>query len=133
MGIETPISLLGAVLQGRASGSNRPIQCAVLAGRATADIPAGTRLAMGGHHHDVTGVQAVLLLREQAPAGVPPAIVDKLAAALQQALQAPDVRQRISSVGGEIFPGGRAEMADFIAQQTQRMGQVVRDGNIRPE
>lgn len=72
MGIETPISLLGAVLQGRASGSPRPTQCAVLAGRATADLPAGTRLAMGGHHHDVTGVQAVLLPRAQAPDGVAP-------------------------------------------------------------
>ncbi|QHI98661.1 homoserine dehydrogenase [Xylophilus rhododendri] len=72
MGIETPISLLNAVLQGRASGSDKPTQCAILAGRATADIPAGTVLKMGGHHHDVTGVQAVLLPRTTAPADVAP-------------------------------------------------------------
>lgn len=72
MGIETPISLLNAVLHGRASGSARPTQCAVLGGRATVDIPAGTVLTMGGHHHDVTGVQAVLLPRESAPADVAP-------------------------------------------------------------
>lgn len=72
MGIETPISLLNAVLHGRASGSDKPTQCAVLGGRATVDIPAGTVLKMGGHHHDVTGVQAVLLPRADAPADVAP-------------------------------------------------------------
>lgn len=72
MGIETPMSLLNAVLHGRASGSDRPVQCAILAGRAIVDIPAGTVLKMGGHHHDVTGVQAVLLPREDAPTDVSP-------------------------------------------------------------
>jgi predicted homoserine dehydrogenase-like protein len=72
MGVETPISLLNAVLHGRASGSDRPAQHAVLAGRAIDTIPAGTVLRMGGHHHDVTGVKPVLLPRAQAPAGVAP-------------------------------------------------------------
>ncbi|WPB59222.1 homoserine dehydrogenase [Xylophilus sp. GOD-11R] len=72
MGIETPISLLNAVLHGRASGTDQPTQCAILGGRATVDIPAGTVLKMGGHHHDVTGVQAVLLPRSDAPADVAP-------------------------------------------------------------
>ena len=72
MGVETPITLLNAVLHGRASGSDRPAQHAILAGRAIDTIPAGTVLRMGGHHHDVTGVAPVLLAREQAPAGVAP-------------------------------------------------------------
>lgn len=72
MGIETPISLLNAVLHGRASGSDKPTQCAILSGRATQDIAAGTVLKMGGHHHDVTGVQAVLLPGAEAPARVAP-------------------------------------------------------------
>jgi len=72
MGVETPISLLGAVLHGRASGSDQPAQHAILAGRAIEDIPAGTVLRMGGHHHDVTGVKPVLLARAEAPAEVAP-------------------------------------------------------------
>jgi predicted homoserine dehydrogenase-like protein len=67
MGVETPISLLNAVLHQRASGTDTPTQCAILAGRATTNIAAGTRLTMGGHHHDVTGVQAVLLPRADSP------------------------------------------------------------------
>lgn len=81
MGIETPISLLNAVLHGRASGSDKPAQCAILAGRATQDIAAGTVLKMGGHHHDVTGVQAVLLPRADAPADVAPLYLAAHAAA----------------------------------------------------
>lgn len=72
MGVETPISLLNAVLHGRASGSDKPAQHAILAGRAIENIPAGTVLRMGGHHHDVTGVKPVLLARAEAPAGVAP-------------------------------------------------------------
>ncbi|RQN39398.1 homoserine dehydrogenase [Paraburkholderia tropica] len=72
MGVETPITLLEAVLHGRPTGAAQPTQCAVLAGRATDDIKAGTVLHMGGHHHDVTGVQAVLLPREAAGANVAP-------------------------------------------------------------
>lgn len=72
MGVETPISLLNAVLHGRASGAARPTQCTILAGRATADLSAGTTLHMGGHHHDVTGVQAVLVTPDAVPQNVAP-------------------------------------------------------------
>ncbi|MFD7812256.1 homoserine dehydrogenase [Streptomyces sp. NPDC059785] len=67
MGVETPLSLLSAVLKECPSGGTDPKAHAVLAGRAQRDLPAGTVLDMGGHHHDVTGVQAVLLRDEDAP------------------------------------------------------------------
>ena len=66
----------------------------------------------------------------------PPGLPEPFRAALvdlRAALAAPDVRERIASVGGEAFPGGPVEMSKFIAQQTARMGKVIRDGNIRPE
>ena len=72
MGVETPISLLNAVLHGRASGSAQPVVCSVLAGRAIERIQAGTVLHMGGHHHDVTGVRPVMLERAHAPQNVAP-------------------------------------------------------------
>lgn len=72
MGVETPVTLFDAVLNGRPSGGANPSQCVALAGRATVALTAGTVLHMGGHHHDVTGVQAVLLDRKDAPADVAP-------------------------------------------------------------
>jgi len=61
MGVETPINLLETVLLGGTYGSPAPTRTVVLAGRARTDLPAGTTLHMGGHHHDVEGVQAVLV------------------------------------------------------------------------
>ncbi|MFC8877860.1 homoserine dehydrogenase [Streptomyces ardesiacus] len=72
MGVETPVSLLSAVLHHRPSGGTDPRSYAVLAGRARTGLPAGSVLAMGGHHHDVTGVRAVLLRGEDAPDDVAP-------------------------------------------------------------
>lgn len=72
MGVEAPVSLLSAVLHGRPSGGTDPRAHAVLAGRARTDLPAGTVLDMGGHHHDVTGVQAVLLRAEDTPDDIAP-------------------------------------------------------------
>lgn len=72
MGVETPVTLLSAVLHGRPSGGTDPRGHAVLAGRAKHPLDAGTPLTMYGHHHDVTGVQAVLLRDEDAPADAAP-------------------------------------------------------------
>lgn len=61
MGVETPLTLLAAVREGRGAGRAVPAQHAVLAGRAARDLPAGTVLSMGGHHHEIDGVAPVLL------------------------------------------------------------------------
>ena len=67
------------------------------------------------------------------PAGTPAPIVDKLSEALKKALESPEVKEKIASLGGESFAGGPAEAAKFIDEQRQRLGRVVRDGNIRPD
>lgn len=72
MGVETPLSLLDAVDRRRGATSRPPAPHAVLAGRARRDLPAGTRLDMGGHHHDVQGVAPVLLDTADAPVDVAP-------------------------------------------------------------
>ncbi|MEU0242403.1 homoserine dehydrogenase [Nocardiopsis sp. NPDC006198] len=72
MGVETPLSLLDAVDRRRAVTSRPPAPHAVLAGRAGEDLLRGTRLDMGGHHHDVRGVAPVLLDAASAPDDVAP-------------------------------------------------------------
>ncbi|GAB2935534.1 homoserine dehydrogenase [Streptomyces mayteni] len=72
MGVETPLTLFDAVLHGRAAGPDAPARHAVLAGRATRELPAGTRLEMGGHHHEIPGVAPVLLPVGDAPADAAP-------------------------------------------------------------
>ncbi|MBR8742670.1 homoserine dehydrogenase [Nocardiopsis sp. MG754419] len=72
MGVETPLSLLDAVDHHRAAGTRHPAPHAILAGRTRGPLSAGTRLDMGGHHHEVEGVAAVLLDTDQAPDDVAP-------------------------------------------------------------
>ncbi|GAB3257669.1 hypothetical protein [Kineosporia babensis] len=72
MGVETAISLLTAVRLRVPSGVLNPRQNAVMAGRARADLPAGTVLKMGGHHHEIDGVEPVLLPVEEAGAQTAP-------------------------------------------------------------
>lgn len=67
------------------------------------------------------------------PAGVPSAITAKLSDALRKALDSSDFKEQIAKVGGELFVGSNSEAANFIQLQFDRMGKIIRDGNIRPD
>lgn len=66
MGLETPISLFSAVLQGRASGSPTQKVHAVMAAQAQRAFKVGEVLKMGGHHHNIEGMKPLLLPAAQA-------------------------------------------------------------------
>jgi tripartite-type tricarboxylate transporter receptor subunit TctC len=68
-----------------------------------------------------------------APAGTPGPIVAKLAEAIAKALNAPDVHERIASLGGEIAALGPHDTATFVRDQTELWSRVVRTGKIRAE
>lgn len=72
MGVETPATLRAAVRGGPLPEGPRPRQHAVLAGRTRRALPAGTTLAMGGHHHEIDGVAPLLLPAADAPADTAP-------------------------------------------------------------
>jgi tripartite-type tricarboxylate transporter receptor subunit TctC len=67
------------------------------------------------------------------PAGTPDPIVNRLADALRKALDSDEIKQRIAGLGGEIFAGGPAEAARFIAEQRQRTATIIREGNIKAD
>jgi len=60
LGLEAPISVLDAVLH-RVSVAGRVTPRVDLVARATADLPEGHMLAMGGHHHSIADVAPELL------------------------------------------------------------------------
>ncbi len=67
------------------------------------------------------------------PAGTPPAIVNKIAKAFQHALDAPDVRQRIAQLGGEIQRATPEQAQAFIEQQMTLWGRVIKERKIVAE
>jgi tripartite-type tricarboxylate transporter receptor subunit TctC len=60
------------------------------------------------------GFEASVWYALMAPAKTPAAIVDKLHAEVQKALAQPEVRERMTAVGGEVIPGSRAAMVSLL-------------------
>ena len=67
------------------------------------------------------------------PAGTPPAIVQKLNEATNQALQSADMRERFGALAFEPVGGSPREFADYVKAEIIKWGKVVRDGNIKAE
>ena len=61
-----------------------------------------------------------------APVGVSPAIMDKLAAAVDQAMKSPAVTDRLKNLGIEPVGGTRAKFEIFVTEERARLGKVVK-------
>lgn len=68
-----------------------------------------------------------------APAATPKAIVTKLHAEVQKALQTKEVRERMTAVGGEVLPGSAEMLGALIHSERQRYEKLVREANIKPD
>jgi tripartite-type tricarboxylate transporter receptor subunit TctC len=94
--------------------------------KTVADLPTVAESGLPGYEiHEWNGLFA--------PAGTPDAIVQRLAAALQKAMAAPDVQARVASLGGEVFAGGQPEAERFVQGQTAKMATLIRERGIVPE
>jgi tripartite-type tricarboxylate transporter receptor subunit TctC len=67
------------------------------------------------------------------PAGTPDKVVADLVGALKQALESPDVKERVSALGGEMFTGNQSDSIKFVRDQTAFWSKVVKDRNIKAE
>lgn len=87
-------------------------------GRAMPQVP--TAAEAGVNDFVITGWQGVL-----APAGTPPAVVQRLQTEIEKALATPSLRDRLSSQGTEpaFLPAG--PFGDFIKAERTRWGEVV--------
>lgn len=61
-----------------------------------------------------------------APVGVSPAIMDKLAAAVDEAMKSPSVADRLKNLGIEPVGGTRAKFEIFVTEERARLGKVVK-------
>lgn len=68
-----------------------------------------------------------------APAATPKAIVDKLHTEVQKVLQTPEVKGRMTAVGGEIIPASAEAFGALIKSERARYAQLVKKANIKPD
>jgi tripartite-type tricarboxylate transporter receptor subunit TctC len=66
-------------------------------------------------------------------AGTPDAIVQRLAAAFNDAVLREDLRQRLNDLGFVPAGGSAARYAETIRRETARFTEVIRAGNVRPD
>lgn len=82
------------------------------------------------------GYPAVEVLNWQGligPKGLPTALVQRLNAVCNQALQTAEVKDKILSQGNEVGGGTPEQFAALIRSETPRWAKVVRDAKIEPE
>ena len=68
-----------------------------------------------------------------APANTPEPVMRRLAAAFQQALDAPEVKARVAQLGGELQKSSPEQARNFIEQQINLWGRVVKERKITIE
>jgi tripartite-type tricarboxylate transporter receptor subunit TctC len=66
-------------------------------------------------------------------AGVPPDIIARLNAEVRRAIEVPQVRARLESLGGDVRATSPQEMRDLVASQLALWARVAREANIQVE
>jgi tripartite-type tricarboxylate transporter receptor subunit TctC len=66
-----------------------------------------------------------------APAGTPPAIVQKVNADWARVIAMPEVRDKLVALGFELTPTSPAEFGEMIRREMAKVAKVVKDANIR--
>ena len=92
-------------------------------------LPEVPTFAEQGYH----GMEAGLWYGMLAPQGTPRAVIAKLNATINQALQDAEVRRRFAAASIEVIGGTPEEFGRYLAAEIKRWGEVARAANIQVE
>jgi tripartite-type tricarboxylate transporter receptor subunit TctC len=81
----------------------------------------------------VKGYEASTFTGIFAPAGTPPAVVERLSKSLHAAMARDDVRERYRSMGVDVMEMSQPQFAAYVRADYQKWQKVARDGNISVE
>jgi tripartite-type tricarboxylate transporter receptor subunit TctC len=118
---------LASTLQHVQSGKLRAL--AVTSARRSSILPDVPTLAEAG----VPGAEIYEWNAVFAPAGTPEPVIQKLGAALQKAIDSPEVKARIAQLGGESQRTSPEAAQAFIRNQMSLWARVIKEHNITTE
>jgi len=78
------------------------------------------------------GFEAILSMGLMAPAGTPPAVIEKIHKDSVAVLSQSDVRERLGVIGMDVIASSPAEFAAVIKAETPQWAKVIKDAGIRP-
>jgi tripartite-type tricarboxylate transporter receptor subunit TctC len=87
------------------------------------DIPPASDTLPGFEAYEWNGVFV--------PHGTPPEIISTLNGTINQAIRAPEVKERFEQLNIETRPNTPEEFRTFVKDQTERWGKVVKEANIK--
>ncbi|UMT86564.1 tripartite tricarboxylate transporter substrate binding protein [Paracidovorax citrulli] len=99
----------------------------VTSARRSATLPGVPTIAEAG----VPGYEVSPWFAVFAPAGTPAPIVQKLNAALLDAMKQPETRARFDAIGAEPIGSTPAQLATHLDKEMARWGALIKDRNIR--
>ncbi len=77
------------------------------------------------------GYEAYSWAGVMAPAGTPKALIDKISADVNTALNHPDARARLAGVGATAAPNTPEQYGKFFQAEMAKWAKVIKDGNIK--
>ena len=68
-----------------------------------------------------------------APAGTPPAVIDKVNTAVVEVLAMPEVKERLSKIGADPSPTKPKEFDDLVVRELKENGELVKAAGIKAQ
>jgi tripartite-type tricarboxylate transporter receptor subunit TctC len=125
--IQMSMPTVNAVLPHIRSGRLRAIGVSSLQRSPTApDVPTLAEAGMPGY-------EAINWFAILGPAGIPPAVVEKVHADTAEVLKSRDFRDRLAAAGVEPKSMGPAELAAYIKTEIIKWGKAVKASGAKPE
>ena len=79
------------------------------------------------------GFQSVTWFGILGPANTPKAVVERMNAEVNKALQLPEIQTRFAQMGFEPAGGTAADFAQTIRRDSQKWSKVIKDAGVKPE
>ena len=102
---------------------------AVLSSKRTPMFPDAPTLSEQGF----AGFEASVWYGLVAPSATPKTILTQLHLEVQKALASAEVKEKMSSVGGEVSPGSREQFGDLLHAERLRYEKLIRQAQIKPD
>ena len=81
----------------------------------------------------VPGFESSAWIGLAAPKGTPAEVIDRLNKEINAALADPKIKARFAELSGIVLGGTPAEFGNYIAEEAEKWGRVIRAANIQPQ
>jgi tripartite-type tricarboxylate transporter receptor subunit TctC len=81
----------------------------------------------------VPGYESVQWFGMLVPAGTPRPVVDRLHQEITRAVRAPEMKERLNSLGLDVVAGTPEEFGAYIKSETDKWAKVIKTMGIKPE